>query len=154
VTFNSWDCRITNMLPLELALEFPVELSHRNAISSEVFQLMRTCFNYGVGSKQFSHILRILHRCRFSQLHIQYLEGIIARSKSTVLCDDPTLTYEAFSGFADSHGYGGFIPSSSWLCKMYDKFIEWHSPEIHQYMSVLMAEVCRIDHSHKVSSHS
>jgi hypothetical protein len=70
VTFNSWDPRILAMLPTNLAAEFPADLSHCGAISSDVFALMRTCFNYGVGSKQFSHILVFLHHHHFSQLHV------------------------------------------------------------------------------------
>jgi hypothetical protein len=112
VTFNSWDPWILAMLPLALAAEFPAEMNHRSAISADVFTLMCTCFNYGVGSKQFSHILLVLHHQHFAQMHVQYLNGILARQKPH-LDADPSTTYEAFSDFADRDGYGRFVPSSS-----------------------------------------
>jgi hypothetical protein len=136
------------MLPTNLAAEFPAELSHRGAISADVFALMRTCFNYGVGSKQFSHILLFLHHRHFSQLHVQYLDGLLARAKQHQ--EESNSGYEAFSDFADTSGYGGFMPSSSWLCMMYDRFIEDHGEEIDQRCAMGSAEICSIDHSHKV----
>ena len=150
VTYNSWDPRIHSMLPHELQAEFPAILSHRSAISADVFALMRSCFNYGVGSKQFSHILLGLHHRRFSHIHVQYLDGVLSRSCRTDLDDGPQATYEAFSQFADTDGYAGFVPSSSWLCMMYDSFIEKHGPEIDQKTAMLSGDIIAIDHSHKV----
>ncbi|KAF7971123.1 hypothetical protein HWV62_21994, partial [Athelia sp. TMB] len=134
----------------ELAAEFPAQLSHRSAISSPVFALMRACFNYGDGSKQFSHILRILHHRHFSQLHVQYLEGIIFRKKCH-LDAEISEPYEPFGTFSDATGYAGFIPSSSWLCTIYDDFIEEHKAQIDQKCAMGSAEICSIDHSHKIT---
>lgn len=150
VTYNSWDPRIRDMLPHEPQAEFPAILSHRSAISADVFALMRSCFNYGVGSKQFSHILLGLHHRRFSHIHVQYLDGILSRSNRTDLNDGPQPTFEAFSKFADPEGYAGFVPSSSWLCMMYDSFVEKHGTEIDQKTAMLSADIIAIDHSHKV----
>lgn len=149
LTFNSWDPRILAMLPPALAAEFPAQLSHRSAISLDVFALMRACFNYGVGSKQFSHILLVLHHRHFSQIHVQYLDGLLSCQHGT---DDPTTTYEAFSDFSDRAGYGGFVPSSSWLCMMYDAFIEDHGEQIDQKCAMGSGDICCLDHSHKVRS--
>lgn len=148
VTFNSWDPRILASLPPDLTAEFPAELSHRNAISADVFALMRMCFNYGIGSKQFSHILLFLHHRYFSKLHVQYLDGLLAREKSHPAGLDGS--YEAFSEFGDAQGYGGFAPSSSWLCMIYDRFIEDHGEQIDQKCAMCSADICAIDHSHKV----
>lgn len=57
-----------------------------------------------------------------------------------------------FSTFSDGTGYGGFVPSSSWLCAIYDGFIEKHKDQIDQRCAMGTAEICSIDHSHKVSS--
>lgn len=149
VTYNSWDPRIIKALPPVLAAEFPAVMSHRNAISADVFALMCSCFNYGVGSKQFSHILLIMHRRRFSQIHVQYLDGILARRKYN-MDHEASPSYEAFSMFSDTAGYGGFVPSSSWLCMMYDSFVEGHAPQINQKCAMGSGEICAIDHSHKV----
>jgi len=148
LTFNSWDPRILAMLPPALVAEFPAQLSHRSAISTDVFGLMRTCFNYGVGSKQFSHILLVLHHRYFSQIHVQYLDGLLTRRDNA----DPTTTYEVFSDFSDPAGYGGFVPSSSWLCMMYDAFIEDHGEQIDQKCAMCSGDICSLDHSHKVRS--
>ena len=57
VTFRSWDSRILAMLPSELAAEFPARLSHRSGISKTLFGWMRSSFQNGMGSKQFSDAL-------------------------------------------------------------------------------------------------
>ena len=64
--------------------------------------------------------------------------------------DGPQPTFEAFSKFADPEGYAGFIPSSSWLCMMYDSFIKKHGTEIDQKTAMLSADIIAIDHSHEV----
>ncbi len=61
ITFNSWDPRILERLPHALAAEFPACLSHHNAISDLALAVMRTCFQHGMGSKQFSNCLQVLH---------------------------------------------------------------------------------------------
>jgi hypothetical protein len=60
-------------------------------------------------------------------------------------------TYKAFSDFADPSGDGGFVPSSSWLCMMYDHFIKDHGEEIDQKCAMGSVDICSIDHSHKVN---
>lgn len=57
VTFRSWDHCILNVIPPALASEFPAHLSHRSGISWSLFSWMQSCFNYGMGSKQFSDAL-------------------------------------------------------------------------------------------------
>jgi hypothetical protein len=42
------------MLPMALQDEFPAYLSHQSAMANSLFALMHTCFQYGMGSKQFS----------------------------------------------------------------------------------------------------
>jgi len=142
VTFNSWDPRIVKSLPACLAAEFPAHLSHHNAIAEPVLALMCSCFQYGMGSKQFSNCLQVLHYRHFDALHLQYLQGILSRT-------DPA-PYEPFGTFEDSNRFGGFVPSSHWLRGLYDKLIEEHAEEIDQKTAMCTAEICAIDHSHKV----
>ena len=85
MTYNSWDPHIQDMLLYELQAEFPAVLSHQNAISADIFTLMHSCFNYGIGSKQFSHILLGLHHQCFSQIHVQYFNRILSCTKCTNL---------------------------------------------------------------------
>ena len=146
VTFNSWDPRIIKMLPSSLAAEFPATLSHRNAIATPVLATMRTCFQYGMGSKQFSNCLHVLHYRRFDTIHAQYLHGILSRKSDP----NPSVSYQPFGVFSDSLGYSGFVPSSKWLRGMYDKLIEDHGMEIDQKTAMCSGEICAIDHSHKV----
>ena len=82
------------------------------------------------------------------KLHIQYLDGLLTHEKSCPAVLDAS--YEAFSEFGDAQGYGGFVPSSSWLCMMYDRFIEDHGEQIDQRCAMCSADICAIDHSHKV----
>jgi hypothetical protein len=141
VTFNSWDSQIIEKLPQELAAEFPAWLSHKNALADSVLAVMRTCFQYGMGSKQFSNCLQVLHHRRFDKMHVQYLYAILSRVDS-----DPSVFYLPFGIFTD----WGFIPSSQWLRIMYDKLIEAHGVEIDQKCAMLSAEIIGIDQNHKV----
>lgn len=70
VTYNSWDLHIIKALPPILVVKWPAVMSDKHAISTDVFALMWLCFNYSVGSKQFSYILLSLHHCQFSKIHI------------------------------------------------------------------------------------
>jgi len=147
VTFNSWDPRIVQRLPHALAAEFPAWLSHRNAIADSVLALMRTCFQYGMGSKQFSNCLGVLHQRHFDTIHAQYLDGILSRKGDS----DQSTSYQPFGTFEDPQRYCGFVPSSKWLHGMYDKLIETHGTQIDQKTAMCSGEICAIDHSHKIT---
>jgi len=150
VTFMSWDSRIIASLPQSLAAEFPVVLTHRSALSSPILALERCLFQKGIGSKQFSEIIKSLHLRYFDQLHLQYLQ-MIQDNRERVIWKN--FKFEPFSEFTDSKGYAGFIPSSVWFRDLYDQFIESHLPRINQYSAMLTARVCAIDHSHKITKH-
>ena len=147
VTFNSWDPRIMKSLPPELRDEFPAYLSHRSAIAKPVFEMMRTCFQYGLGSKQFSNSLQVLHRLYFDRLHCQYLDGIV----SWAARHGNTRNFTAFSSFDDTKGYSGFIPSSKWLGMMYNHYIEEHRAAMDQQAAMKSLRIGQMDHSYKVT---
>ncbi|KAJ7754059.1 hypothetical protein B0H16DRAFT_1833181 [Mycena metata] len=148
VTFNSWDARIMKSLPIQLQDEFPAYLSHRGAMSKTVFELMRTFFQYGLGSKQFSNSLQVLHRLHFDRLHAQYLDGVIAWAKAHPEKASPTFT--EFSSFDDPQGYAGFVPSSAWLCMMYNQYIEEHGAAMDQQTNMKSMRLGQLDHGYKV----
>jgi hypothetical protein len=150
VTFMSWDSRIIASLPQSLAAEFPVVLTHRSALSSPILALEHCLFQKGIGSKQFTEIIKSLHLHYFDQLHLQYLQ-MIQDNREQVIWKN--FRFEPFSEFTDSKGYAGFIPSSVWFRDLYDQFIESHLPRINQYSAMLTARVCAIDHSHKITKH-
>jgi hypothetical protein len=76
ITFRSWNPRILAMLPRSLSIEFPVRLSHRSALSLSTLNLMRVCLQNGMGAKQFSDALRVLHIERYDILNLQYLHWL------------------------------------------------------------------------------
>ncbi|KAF9522304.1 hypothetical protein CPB83DRAFT_116942 [Crepidotus variabilis] len=152
VTWRSWDRRILAALPAQLASEFPAHLSHRSGMSKPLFAWMRSCFQNGMGAKQFSDALRVQHLLRYDELHLQYLDWIVSR----VVMDSWMGTkYKSFLKFDDTsdEGYNGFVPSSQWFRDMYDNFIEDHRAEFNQHMGMLTGEICAIDHSHKITKH-
>jgi hypothetical protein len=150
VTFRSWDPRILSVLPPALAAEFPARLSHRSGISNTLFSWMRSCFQNGMGSKQFSDALRVQHLLAHDNLQLQYLNHLALRKSS--LDSWTGEKYEAFLPFDDVslRGRHGYIPSSQWLREMYDSYIEKHQHDFNQHTAMLTAEICAIDHSHKV----
>jgi hypothetical protein len=114
VTFWSWDSKIIETLPVDLALEFPAQLSHRSGITLSAFHFMHSCFQNGMGVKQFSDSLRVQHLRRHDECHLQYLHAIQARQGISKWKDQ---TYAVFLPFDDQSPLGlhGFVPSSPWL---------------------------------------
>ncbi|KAJ7592442.1 hypothetical protein C8J56DRAFT_779365, partial [Mycena floridula] len=150
VTFASWDSRILANLPQALAMEFPARLSFCSGISKSLFSFMWTCFQHGMGSKQFSNTLRVQHLQNYDEIHLQYLHYISGQQGISVWRKE---TFTAFLPFEDSspQGFRGYVPSSQWLRDMYDKFIESHYSSLNQHTAMLSAEICAIDHSFKIA---
>lgn len=149
VTFQSWDPRILNILPNSLAAEFPARLTHRSAISNDLFKWMRACLANGMGPKQFSDALRVVCTERHDELHLQYLY-LVEQSAVRSWADEAL--FKSFPAIDDtsSDGFHGFVPSAQWLRDMYDKFIEEHQQDFDQHCAMLSGEICAMDHSHKV----
>lgn len=149
LTFRSWDSRILAMLPSALANEFPAHLSHRSGISHTLFNWVRSCFQNGMGAKQVSDALRVQHLLRYDELHLQYLDFLAVRRLDGWL----GRKYGAFLPFDNTSPKGphGFVPNSVWLRDMYDNYIETHRHDFNQHTAMLSAEICAIDHSHKVN---
>ncbi|TFK45259.1 hypothetical protein OE88DRAFT_1594242, partial [Heliocybe sulcata] len=150
--FRSWDKRIIARLPLDLQHEFPARLSWWSGISHSAFSLMRSCFQNGMGAKQFSDALRVQHVRRHDLLHLMYLAYI--QSQRDRLSFHGCL-FPSFPPFDDHSpdGYCGYVPSSQWLRDMYDDFISEHEDQLNQHTSMLTGQVCAIDHSHKITKH-
>lgn len=149
VTFRSWDERILNKLPRELAVEFPALMSHRSAITKTFFSWMRSSLQCGMGPKQVSNALRVQHLEQHDVRQLQYLSSMAARRNMDMWLGMSFTPFPAFDDSSDA-GFHGFIPTSGWLRDIYDKFIEGHGSEFNQHMSMLTGRVCAFDHSHKV----
>lgn len=149
-TFLSWDERILRSLPHSLAAEFPAHLTHRSGLSKEVFMLLRSCFQNGLGAKQFADTLRVLHLQAYDELHLQYLHALAVRKGMSQWRGEK---YEDFLPFTDhsQNGPHGFVPCSQWFRDLYDKEIEKHQDELNQCIAMCSGEIYAIDHSHKVS---
>ena len=149
VTFRSWDQRILAVLPPALAAEFPAQLSHRSGISTSLFSWMRSSFNYGMGSKQFADALRMQHVLRYDLTELQYLNHISSFALGGWLGQK----FAAFPPFDDlsSQGPHLYTPCAALCRNFYDNFIDKHRAEINQHTAMLTANICAIDHSHKVS---
>jgi len=148
VTFRSWDPQILAVLTPDLTAEFPALLSHRSGISKPLFSFLRSCFQTGMGSKQFSDALRVQHLLRHDEQHLQYLQHLAAQALDGYVGKK----YDDFLPFDDTsnHGPHGYVPSSQWLRDMYDDHIEGHSFNFRQHMAMLSADICALDHSHKI----
>ncbi|KAJ7689413.1 hypothetical protein B0H17DRAFT_907426, partial [Mycena rosella] len=148
ITFRSWDSRIIKKLPRALAAAFPAMLTYRSGISESLFMFMRSCFQSGMGSKQFSDALRVRHLEHYDKLQISYLATLV---KTKGISGWNGQKFKSFLPFEDtsSDGYHGFVPSSQWLRDLFDAFIERHGFDFDQAISLLSASICAIDHSFK-----
>ncbi|KAI1781923.1 hypothetical protein LXA43DRAFT_907287 [Ganoderma leucocontextum] len=152
-TFCSWDARIVDHLPRELRAEFPAQLTRRSGISQSAFHFMRSCFQNGMGAKQFADAVRVQHLRHYDILQLQYLHFL--RTRQSISAWPAGQTFAAFLAFDDAStdGYRGFVPSASWFRDVYAAFQEAHAPDIDQHTAMLSGEVYAIDHSHKISKH-
>ncbi|KAF8174195.1 hypothetical protein K438DRAFT_2050037 [Mycena galopus ATCC 62051] len=152
VTFRSWDSCIFGVLPRRLAVRFPAMLTHQSAILENLFMFMRSCFQSGMGAKQFSDALRVRHLEYYDTLQLSYLWKIAEAQGLARWRDQKFPTFKAFDD-TSSDGYHGFIPSSQWLRDLFDTFMDCRGPCLDQAMSMLSGYINGIDHSFKLAKH-
>jgi hypothetical protein len=146
-TFNSWDARILESLPLHISAEFPAFLTHRSAIDKKLLSFMSLCFSSGMGGKQSSDALRAQHREQFDLLHCQYLDAVVYKTDHRFSACTQAKPFRTFDG-----AYAGFAPSAKWLSNIWDNMMEVQTPHVEQYMSLLDADILGMNFSHKVRS--
>lgn len=149
MTFRSWDPRILAVLPPHLADEFPAKLSHRSGISKPLFHFMRTCFQNGMGHKQFPDALRVQHHLHYDYIHLQYLDYLADGMEIDAWRGRKWMSFLPFDD-TSLDGPNNFVPSAQWLRDMYDAYIERHKHDFNQHTALLSGDICAIDHSHKV----
>jgi len=149
-TYLSWSPAILRALPPILAGQFSHHLTHRAGLSDRVVALLRSCALQGVSFHAFANMIRQMHIRRYEQLHLQYLQMIHARVDS--LTSHWVPKYDHFGSFSDKSRYAGFVPTSKYFDHFYTRYLELHSREMDQYMSMQSARILCVDHSHKVVS--
>lgn len=149
VTFNSWDQRILKMLRPELAAEFPARLTRRSGVSLQVMELMRSCFQNGMGGKGFADCIRVQHLLRHDHLQRQYYNALVPRLEIEKWT---TKKYQPFHPYDDTSPLGphGYVPGSSYFMSLYDEMILEHKKDILKHTAMLPLNVASRDHSYKV----
>ncbi|KAF5315639.1 hypothetical protein D9611_004974 [Ephemerocybe angulata] len=149
VTWRSWDPRILAAMPRALSAQFPARLTHRSAVSNDLFSWMRSCFQNGMGSGQFADAVLAQHLLRYDQLHLQYLDFI---ARGVAVSELTGRQYMSFLPFDDTspEGFRGFVPSARYFRDIYDTFMDEHRHHFEQHTAMLSAVVCALDHSHKL----
>ena len=101
-----------------------------------------------MGSKQFSDALRMQHILRYDIMELQYLDHIAIFALDGWLGQK----FPAFPWFDDLSPLGPrlYTPHANLCHEFYDNFIDEHRDEINQHTAMLSANICAIDHSHKV----
>ncbi|KAH6903571.1 hypothetical protein BKA70DRAFT_1433611 [Coprinopsis sp. MPI-PUGE-AT-0042] len=102
-----------------------------------------------MGLKQFADAVLAEHLLGYDHLELQYMDFL---AYNTAVKSWIGNTYQAFKAFDNRspNGYHGFVPSAQWFRDMYDDFIEEHRHHIDQDMALRTAEICAVDHSHKI----
>ncbi|KAF6763228.1 hypothetical protein DFP72DRAFT_1000650 [Ephemerocybe angulata] len=149
VTWRSWDPRILAVMPRALSAQFPARLTHRSAVSNDLFSWMRSCFQTGMGSGQFADAVLVQHLLHYDQLHLQYLDFI---AQGVAISEFMDRKYMSFLPFDDTspEGFRGFVPGAHYFRNIYDAFMDEHRHHFDQHTSMLSAVVCALDHSHKL----
>ncbi|GLB45297.1 putative essential for the formation of DNA replication focal centers [Lyophyllum shimeji] len=137
-----------------MALTPDARLTFRSGMSLSALALMRSCFQHGMGAKQFSNALRVQHLQNYDRIHLQYLHTLAASPLLSHSQFNHT-KFKPFLPFDDRSpdGFHGFIPSAQWLRDVYDQFIEEHADQFNQHTAMLTAKICGVDHSFKLTKH-
>ena len=110
-TYSSWSPAILNVTPQSLAAQFDFHLTYRSGLMDGLASLLRAAFQRGVGPSPFMEIVRTFHVWHYEQLHMQYLEMVLARMQS--VSAGLLARHQPFSAWDDPGGYAGFVPSHS-----------------------------------------
>jgi len=102
-----------------------------------------------MSAKQFASTVQVQHLLQYDKLHLQYLNFLVRQAG---LQQWSQWRFESFRPFTDTsdNGFHGYTPSAQWFRDMYDDFIEEHRSDFDQHTAMLTANICAIDHSHKV----
>ena len=138
-TFSSSNPLVLEKLPKALSAEFPAHLSKRSGLSKKAFAIMRCCFQNGMGGKQFSDSLNVLHCRQHEKMEVQYLWTILECGNGQ---------YEPFPSFEAGPTAA---PSGQYCRDIYDREMEAHEKEFDQHTAQLSSRGMAIDHSHKVN---
>ncbi|SRR6266571_1599103 len=110
---------------------------------------MQSCFQNGMSTKQFTSAVHVQHLLQYNKLHIQYLDFLANQSGLYRWSERMFKSFQPFPDTSDD-GFDGYISSMQWFQDVYDQFIEENQGDFNQHMAMLTANVCAIDHSHKV----
>jgi hypothetical protein len=145
-TCSSWDSKVMEQLPSGLASQFPAHLTWRSGMSKALFGIMRSCFQNGMGGKQFADMLNTLYRQRHEELEMQYMHSIIDRYNQGI----HNVQYPPFPQFEAGAAIG---PTGSFCRMLYDSWVEKREHLYDQHQSQLSTRQMAIDHSHKITKH-
>ncbi|SGZ05146.1 BQ5605_C032g11110 [Microbotryum silenes-dioicae] len=144
--YRSWSPEVLDQLSPSLHSMFSFHLSHRCAITSVAWNLMRGVFQFGLGSKQFANLLVTAHRAAHDRLEVDYRSAILARE-----ADLPsTSLYPALGDWEDPTGNCGHVPNSQVLQEFYDSVMRKQETLLSHAESLKPCKIMTIDHSYKV----
>ncbi|KIK51784.1 hypothetical protein GYMLUDRAFT_251766 [Collybiopsis luxurians FD-317 M1] len=142
-------------------LAFPCVLSRKSGLSNRVMTLLHVANQHKMGPTGARALLLEAHTKRFNTCQLMYLEAIFEREQGAecndVVGNQPTLYYfrsaekmAEFGSFDDINGYGGFVPSCSYLITMLNRDIERDEVSANQHTALLPFKTGHVDDSHKI----
>ena len=131
---------------------FPCLLTHRSGVHKNLLNLLRPCAVEGYGIESFRKNIRENHHLTYRlKEEAYYEEMLVAKNSDQTRIYKVPDTFELFSSFNDKNGYNGYIPSASFLTKLYNNSVQERSPFMDRYMQSLDGVILKYDHSFKIS---
>lgn len=148
-------CGTTNIeyirrLPYRIRRHFKYHLTHRSGITSEVASMTRDLFPSGHGPSRMAENLRAKHMQRHAELEATLLSMAIEQRQQSPPRVCPPLRISAFK---DKEGYNGYVPSGTYLGRVFTELMEDVLKDVEKLMSLMPIEIAKADHSFKVGSH-
>ncbi|KAH8068402.1 hypothetical protein BXZ70DRAFT_1069038 [Cristinia sonorae] len=150
-TYQSWSPALLSALSRSVALQFTHHLTYRSGLTDAVVQMMRSCFQRGIGPQPFAEMIRTNHTRRYEQLHLLYLEMVYRKLHSPL--SHMLSGFIPWPAFSDRSGYAGFTPSANYFRDFYINMTRARASEMDQVTAMLSSKILAIDHSFKVVKH-
>lgn len=115
-TFQSWDPKVLEQLPLFVRESFPFFLTRKSAIHLDVIAEITDNLMHAKGFAASYGALLQAHLKKFHDAELKYYNMLLWRKENQLV---EAREERGFGSFEDPDGYNGFVPSSHYLSSVW-----------------------------------
>lgn len=147
-TIYLYDKLILAMLPYRIQHSFPFILTWRSGVTKKLLMNLIASFQRGIGSNQYSDMIREQHLEEYQSRECAYLQHI----QDLPPLQSPSSTkLPSMSTYDDPLGNSGYVPTGNYMASIFNTEFRSREPLITQHTSLLTFNIGACDHTFKVS---